>query len=306
LALLAPTDPAWPNELTRQGFRLHLIEGLVQSTPQTVRADVIAYRRAPDLVLLIECKSGTGIEVSQARAYTNASSDGLARPGSLPAELRDQPEVEVRAIFAGRDEHRDALAESLAREGIEVPLLTVGADGATLSGVAFDGLSDFNLRDDAYGLPPGLVLVDHESPPEEIRELLAQTVQAAMAQNAGVVDLRQAAHEIHPYFDHVSPVAQNDFLSRLKEAARSLAHGDFASDVQYEGTNQVPARLVLLSQPSSADPRGAPQAWRRVQRNAEVALGRRARPEMEGQMSLSFDDEAATALGEDEDSVSDE
>lgn len=297
LGLLAPGHgEAWPNVLAEQGYRLHLIEGDVQSDPQSIRADVIAYRTRPDVVLLIECKSGRSIRSGQARAYVNADAHGLRRRGTLPGELEASPDIEVIAMFAGRDEDGDALAESMRRENIAAPLLLVGRGGASLRGSSHAALNDFEARDAAYALPPGRVLVDHESSVEEVRELLLQEVGVAMSQGRDVLDLQDAASAIHPYWSHVGRVAQQRFVDLLKEGARSLASGDLRGDVDYESSNAVSPRLVFRTRPAEADPRGAPQAWQSLARRAASTVGRAPRPTMEGQLPLAFDDVADEAV----------
>jgi hypothetical protein len=293
LALLAK-GVGWPNDLTQQGFRLHLLEGDVQSEPQSVRADVIAYRTDPDLILLLECKGGRNVNAAQARGYINAQPAGLLRRGTMPAPLRDHDPVTVQAVFVGHEQWGDALAESMARESIEAPLLLVGPTGARLTGaLAVSGLDDFDSRDPRHGHPPSLILVDHESPVEEIRELLFQQIMVAMAQGAEAVDLRQAASAIHSFWHQVSRPAQDQFLGQMKAAAQSLAAGD--SDVMYESNNSISPRLVLRAKPAEADPRGAPQAWQGVARRATKTLGRSASTEIKGQISMAFDDLASAA-----------
>jgi len=296
LALLARAPgAAWPRNLAEQGFRLHLLEGGVQSDPQSIRADLIAFRTNPDVVLLFECKSGRNIGASQARGYVNAVPDGLRRRGTMPSALSDSGEVAVQAVFVGRSEHAEALTESLSREQISCPLLTVGANGALLSGSETAGLEDFDALDRRWGRPPALLIVDHDSPVGEIEELLAQEILVAAAHRTSVLELAQVAARIHPYWSQVSRVAQGEFIERLKRAAQSLAQGALRDDVRYESTDAVSPRLVLSSSPAAADPRGAPQAWQRLRRRFEEALGRTQQRQPEEQMSLSFEDLAADA-----------
>jgi hypothetical protein len=297
VALLSPgVGEAWPNELARQGYRLHLLEGDVQSDPQRIRADVIAYRIDPDVILLIECKSGRSVRPAQARAYLNAQPDGLRRFGTQPKALWNSEEISIIPIFAGTDEAGEALAESMKGEGIESPLLLVGSGGATLRGSTHPALTDFDIREVGLGGPPGRILVDHESPVAEIRELLVQEIAAAMARDEEALDLRDAGREIHPYWAQVAKPAQDQLVRNLAEAARSLEAGEMGSDIEFQSSNAISPRVVFKAQPARADPRGAPQAWQGLARHAASSIGRKARPPLEGQMSISFDDVADEAV----------
>lgn len=303
LALLSPgAGRSWPNDLAQQGFRLHLLEADVQSTPQSVRVDVVAYRVEPDLIVLFECKSGRNIAPAQARAYCNATLEGLKRRTSIPGPLRSANEVSVAAVFVGLDGDGDALHESIRREQIAAPILLVGETGAELHGSGVDGLIDFVNRSARYGMPPGRVVVDHESPAIEVRELLVQQVGVAFSRGDGVLELAQVAAAIHPYWASVARPAQHVFMERLKEAARSLASGEMREDLTYESSNAISPRLVLAAQPARADPRGAPQAWQALKRRVARSVGRTERPQIEGQMRMSFDDLDPEPEGDDDDS----
>lgn len=86
LALVA-RDGGWFGDLAEQGFRLHALELDVQSAPGVIRADVVLYRLDPDLVLLIEGKSGLSVEERQARGYDAAEIAGIRARADLPNEL---------------------------------------------------------------------------------------------------------------------------------------------------------------------------------------------------------------------------
>lgn len=297
LALLAPGEgDAWPNELAKQGYRLYLLEGDVQSDPQSVRVDVIAIRTNPDVILLIECKGGRSIRPAQARAYTNATVEGLRRRATLPSELQASSDVAVAAVFAGRDDEGEVLAESLEREHVSAPLLLVGEGGATLRGSTTPGLDDFAVRDVKWGHPPGRILVDHESPVDEVRQLLIPAVIAAMAQGEEAIDLQDAAGEIHPYWPQLGRVAQGEFMNLVKDAARGLANDEMRLDVRYESSNAISPRLTFTARPSEADPRGAAQAWQGLARHAAGTTGRKPHRHIEGQMTIAFDDVADEAV----------
>jgi hypothetical protein len=79
-------------------------------------------------------------------------------------------------------------------------------------------------------------------------------------------------------------------MEQLKKAAKSLADGDMSEDLNYESSNAISPRLVLAERLAGADPRGAPQAWQALSRRAGRSIGRSPRPQIEGQMSMSFDE----------------
>jgi hypothetical protein len=302
LALLSTgAGTSWPNDLAQQALRLHLLEGDVQSTPQTVRADVIAYRVEPALIVLFECKSGRNISPAQARGYCNATFDGLRRRTSIPGPLRDWSNVPLVSVFVGLDAQADALVESMAREQISAPVLLLGQTGAELRGSSTPGLIDFVNRSERYGMPPGRVLIDQDSSIDEIREIVIQQVGVALSRGDQVVELAQVAGAAHPYWASVARPAQLALMERLKAAARSLASGEMREDLAYESSNVISPRLVLLAEPRKADPRGAPQAWQALKRRASRSVGRTERPQIEGQLRLSFDELDPEPEGDDDD-----
>lgn len=281
-------EAGWPSALAGQGFRLHALEADVQSSPGVVRADAIFYRRDPDLIVLCECKSGRHVQARQARSYLTADFAGLRQRGTAPAVFR-QP-VPVVALFAGLEEDRNALAESLMREELVAPLLTIGAEGAGLTGSTSPGLHDFDERDPRHGFPPMRLRVDQESPREELTELLVQQIGAALARGDQVLDLTLAAGAMLPDWGTIGVPTRRRFVDRLAEAGRVLARGPMRGDVQVESGNNIAPRLALLARPAATDPRGMPQAYQSVARRAGGALGRERRPPSEGQLDLSLDD----------------
>jgi hypothetical protein len=281
-------EPSWASALADQGFRLHLIEADVQSTPAVVRADVIFYRRTPDLIVLCECKSGTSVEPRQARSYLAAEFDGLRQRGTAPAGLpRETP---VTAIFAGLDDERTSLAESLVREQIEAPLLTVRSGGARLEGSSVQGLEDFDLHDERWGLPPMRFNVDMESPLEEIKELLVPQIGAAQSRGEDLLDLSSVADRLLPDWAALGTAARRRFVDRLKDAGRELVRDGMRGDIQVESANHIQPRIVLLRRLADVDARGAPQAWQAESRRAARALGRDHTASAEGRSQMSLDD----------------
>ncbi len=64
LALLRG-EGGWPALLCEQGFHRHQLEVPISTRLGDVRADVLMYRRSPDLILLCECKGGRNLEEEQ-------------------------------------------------------------------------------------------------------------------------------------------------------------------------------------------------------------------------------------------------
>jgi hypothetical protein len=102
-------EPSWPSTLAEQGFRLHLIEADVQSTPAVVRADVIFYRLDPILVVLCECKSGGSVSPRQARSYLRP---GIVAKWGKPTVVGGKPTGSLQRLpgptFSRPDDTRPA------------------------------------------------------------------------------------------------------------------------------------------------------------------------------------------------------
>lgn len=284
---LLRNDPSWASCLAEQGFRLHLIEADVQSTPAVVRADVIFYRRDPDLIVLCECKSGGNVVPRQARSYVAAEFEGLRQRGTAP----DLPlETPVTTIFAGLEEHREALAESLAREQIEAPLLTIGSGAASLTGSVTGRLEDFDVHHEGWGLPPMRFRVDMDSPLDELKELLIPQIVAAQARGEQFLDLNSVGARLLPDWPALGTQARRRLVDQLKIAGRKLARDGMRGDIEVESANNIQPRIVLLRRIGDVDPRGAPQAWQAQSRRAARALGRGETAQAEGQKQMSLDD----------------
>src|SRR5664280_2811734 len=135
LIALARGDGLWPRPLGDQGLQIHLFEAPVFTEVGNITADAVLYRLESPLVVLAECKGGRNVSALQARRYLSANVEGIFAAGSLPSTLRDRDDTRVIAVFVGNETHRSDLEASMTQHQIQAPLLTVGRDGARLTGV---------------------------------------------------------------------------------------------------------------------------------------------------------------------------
>ena len=290
LALLA-RDGGWFGDLGEQGFRLHALEIDVQSTPGVIRAGVVLYRLDPDLVLLVEGKSGRTVEERQARSYDAAEIAGIRARADLPNELVGRPRVVVSPLYVCLQEHRDEIVLSLASFELEAPVLSVGPGSARLDGPVPAGLQRFSHENDQLGLPPARVRIDRESPLEEFMSVLLQRLVAAAVQGQTHVEVEDVARGIFQgHWVHLSVHGRRELIGRLKSAAAQLGQGELSGFIRLEGSSSLPQRVVLVNSPASADPRGAPQKWQALMRRAARDLGREGLSIVERQAQMSLDD----------------
>lgn len=290
LALLA-RDGGWLEDLADQGFRLHALELDVQSTPGVIRADVVAYRLDPDLILLIEGKSGRNVEERQARGYSAAEVAGIRARASLPNELVNRPSVVVSPLYVCLQENREDIERALAALEIDAPVLSVGSGAAVLDGPVPAGLERFHRSESRLGLPPVRIRLDGESSLEEFMAVLLQRVVAAAVREETHVELEDVARGVfQAHWVHMSVQARRDLVAQFKRAATQLSRGELSGFIRVEGSSSVPERVAIVDSPASADPRGAPQRWQALMRRAARDLGREGPSIVERQPQLSIDD----------------
>jgi hypothetical protein len=295
LALVA-RDGGWFENLAEQGFRLHALELDVQSQAGVIRADAVLYRLDPDLILLVECKSGRNVEARQAQGYAAADMSGIRVRSALPNQLVDRPAVPVAPLYVCLDEHRDDIVTSLTMLELEATVLVVGPGSAMLDGPVPAGLERFSARDARLGLPPTRIRLDRHSPPEELMSVIVQRVVAGAAQGLQHLEIDDIAHDIFgAHWVHMSVNGRRDLVATLKRAASQLTRGELRDFLRVEGSSSVPDRIVILDSPAGADPRGAPQRWQALMRRVARDLGREGPSIIERQPQLSLDDLAIEA-----------
>jgi hypothetical protein len=296
---LVSGDAAWFQDLAAQGFRLHAIELKVQSSAGLVVADAVIYRENPELVLLCEGKSGRNMEQLQAERYAAADAAALRRGGALPVGLTN--EAAVCPVFVVMNEVRAEVEAALQGLNITAPVLSIDRGFARLDGPCPNGLEPF-LREVPAGpkrWPPARIRVDHQSPLEELVELLAQQIVAAQAQRLPVLDLAEAGSRIYRVWPALSQSGRRDFVRRLRECAWHLAKGSMKDVIRVDpGSNNVAPKIIIERTPADLDTRGTPQAWQGQARRMAKDLGRSGGPPPEEQRQLSLDD---LDLGESED-----
>jgi hypothetical protein len=215
LIALIRGDGLWPCALGDQGLRIHIFEAPVFTDAGNVTADALLYRLDAPLLVLAECKGGRNVDGEQARRYLTADRDGVLAAGSLPPALRDRSDTRVAVVFVGNEIHRGDLEASQVQHEIQAPLLTVGPHSARLTGVeTSSGLEAFDLVHQA-GLPPARFPIDHQSPAEEICEVIAPILVAAQARREEIVDVEAVCRE-------VLPADGNDLRSRGSWRSRSM------------------------------------------------------------------------------------
>jgi len=289
LIALLRGDGGWPTLLRDYGFRRHQLEVPISTSSGEIRADAVLYRTEPNLILLCEAKSGRNLQEQQARRYVAADLLSLRRTGAIPPELRRLNDVTVRTLFVGLEEHRPRLEAALRRLEIDAPLLTLDAEQVYLSGaVGIDGLEDF-VQEHEAGLPPARIPVDHQSPPQDVLEILIPAVVAAQARSEDIVLVESLAERILPEWPVLSHGGRADFVRRMVELLEGLAAGGMRGQFRYERMTEhqhTRGRIVIEKTPATRDPRGRTRAWQAQQRNAERALQRRSALATSGQLSI--------------------
>lgn len=292
LALLKK-DGGWFHNLADQGFRLHHIELKAQTPEGLVVADVVIYRQDPDLVVLCEGKSGRNVDEDQAKKYASADGASLRRGGSLPVAVA-YDDVPVCPLFVVMHDARTDVEDALGRLEIAAPVLSIGRGLAHLNGPCPEGLEPF-FAESASGRPrrwpPARVRVDHQSPLNEVVELLAQQIVAAQARHQPVLTLEDAGAGIYREWPALSLSGRRELEKKLKACAKHLADSSLKGTIRLQpGSNHAPAAILIERTPADADVRGMPQAWQGQARHMAADLGRGGGPPPEVERQLSLDD----------------
>ncbi len=288
LIALLRGDGGWPPLLRDQGFERHQLEVPISTSLGDIRADAVIYRRAPDLIVLCEAKSGCNLEEKQARRYAVADLTSLRRTGALPPGFKRAGQVPVRPLFVGREEHRAELEAGLRHLNIQAPLLTLGAVRVRLSGSGgIQGLEDCDEQHDG-GPPPARIPVDHQSSERDLLDVLIPRVIAAQARNEDIVAVESLAEGLLAEWSILSHGGRESFIARMAKLLKGLAAGDMRGQFRYERMREPHqrGRIVILSTPAEHDPRGRTRAWQAQQNRAEKALQRRGTRVGAAQLSL--------------------
>jgi hypothetical protein len=186
------------------------------------------------------------------------------------------------------EEHRERLAKGLSEVGIDAPFLTVSPTRVRLTGAAnVPGLDEFDI-DHERGLPPARFPVDHQSPDEDIRELVVQQLIRAQAQNLEFVGIEAICSAILPEWPLLVDAMRNAFIRRVEGVVNGLFTDLLKGDFSYEPrTGSAQGRVVVLQSPARLRPQGRTQAWQARERRFAEAMDRgHAEPPQEPLFSL--------------------
>jgi hypothetical protein len=280
LLALLNGEGGWPSVLGDAGFVRFQLEMPLATKKGEVVADALIYRLSPDLIMPCECKSGRDVKGDQAEKYLSLDVGWLRRNGAIPPPLGKSKSVVVQTLYVGTEDHRPELEQGLQPFGT-IPLLTVGAGQAKLSGSGrTPGLRDFIRSHDA-GLPPARLPVDHQSADEEILELVIPAIVATQASLRDIVSIERLCEDILPEWPILGAKARREFSNRIVQLTIGLAAAEFKGKFRYEPPSgkqpRSPARLVITDSPATRHPQGRTQAFQAQQRRTEKVLRGKSR-----------------------------
>jgi hypothetical protein len=117
---------------------------------------------------------------------------------------------------------------------IQAPLLTLDAERVRLSGSSgIPGLEDCDEQHDG-GPPPARIPVDHQSPEQDLLDVLIPRVVEAQARNEDIVAVESLAEGLLAEWSILSHGGRESFVSRLAKLLEGLAAGDMRGQFRYE------------------------------------------------------------------------
>ena len=163
----------------------------------TVEVDIICLSRAKNHAILWECKSGRTIEPKQAHVYSAVRADHVQRTGNITFPRSDSASVEVAYVCLRED--AKAVADSLQRIGITLPVVSLGdraelfsgkiqdqdVNNAFLAGISLPGLENV----------PRFLLANTQTSKAELARLLFPTLVSLLRRQVGRISPRHILEE---------------------------------------------------------------------------------------------------------------
>lgn len=263
-----------------------------------VVVDVVLGHTGTGHLIACEAKSGSNIEVEQAKRYQSLEPRTLVRGASVTLRERVDPSVEV--IYAAMSANADRVLYGLKEVGASFPVLKVCADKITLE----NGASASEPVRQAFALPVMLkapvsrfIPFDHESSATEVEPFVRAALVAALSQNLQTISIAALTERAASHYVLYGANAQKRLQRIVADAAKSIASADRGTFEFYGSKANRDAFVKLLHSPEENDPRGRTQGYQRLARQGQSSP-RRRRNEIPGQGSLLDELEKAENVDE--------
>jgi len=241
----------------------------------------------PDTGHLVACeaKSGSNVEVAQARRYQALDARTVVRSAFVTLRQRVDPRLEV--IYAAMAENRERMLLSLSEACVQFPLITVSRKEIALDNAeaASRMLQDaFDAPLSLAAPPPAFIPFDHESSVKEVRPHVNAALVAALPERAPMISITSLTERAAPHYVLYANKAQGRLRTLVGRAAKEIAVSDPATFEYNPPKGNHDGFVKFLRNPEENDPRGRTQGYQRLARSGQRTV--RRRPEARGQMSL--------------------
>ena len=193
LIALISGDEGWPRPFATAGYVLHGIEASIgPAAKRRVVVDALMAHADTGTVVLSECKGGQNLRERQMDTYRQVGPIHVARDVGLPFRASG-----VEVLVAGLMDHRDRIRTAMSDLSIDLSLLLVGASEARLEG-NLAGIGGFSIP--VPGPPPRIIVIDEQSPDEELVRHLLPGLMAAAARSASIISIDTLLHDVIPWW----------------------------------------------------------------------------------------------------------
>jgi hypothetical protein len=285
LAMYANTTTSWPKPFSDLGYRLEALEFPVKNDDRFISVDAVGFKGSENRFHLHEAKSGTSVPAEQAQRYADADPAYLVRSvgvtvggGALPS---------AQSTYVCLKEHEERILWFLSEAKVELPVISIGEDTIEALGTAFadpELAEKFSEPISIPGPPPGIIVVDADSPDDDFDQVVAPSLVAAASRSEEVVSVAHLAEMSLTYYAIYPAVYQKRLRGKVADAAIRAAsadpqHWEFR---MFKGANES-GSVRILATPEQADPRGRTQQYQAMRGRLQAGSRRRVRPEIPGQ-----------------------
>lgn len=266
IALASRRTTSWPNTLFEIGYALEGLEVPASAGGGRVVIDCVAFDATSNRFLLGESKAGNNIKPEQARRYRELAPRDLVRligvTITTPGDLRADP------IYICLADKAERVLLGLERAECTYPVLAVGDREISLRGAtpSDPALAEaFATPVPVDGPPPGMILVDGESPDVDFDGLVAAALIAEAARGSELISCPDLAARSIPYLHLFGDRARNTLVKAVAGAAQRLCVTT-SETFEYRPATETRRYAVVkvLDSPERADPRGRTQRYQAI------------------------------------------
>ena len=269
IALCSNPGMLYPTTLLDNGYQLEGIEVPVTWRDDEVVADAVMFQSERNMALAGEAKSGSNIDVDQARRYKRLEVDAVIQSASI--SIKTPGDKDVQPLYCCPSDNADRILMGLEAAELSCPVLafndvSIENRGGTFMDRALQDAFREPVR--TSGPPPRIVFLDEDSPVESFEKPVMTALVAAISWQRSQISIPVLAERSLEHLAIYGKPARTRLVKKVDAATRAISErADDWFEYQPRTERRGYAMVRFLRSPEDVARQGRTQAYQALWRS---------------------------------------